>query len=65
LLRLYGRARDRACARKAEKTLEAKFNVRAFHDAVLEFGSVPLPAVTARIDRFITENGKGPYPDME
>jgi hypothetical protein len=21
--------------------------------------------VTARIDRFIAENGKGPYPDME
>jgi uncharacterized protein (DUF885 family) len=42
-----------------------KFNIRAFHDAVLELGSVPLPVVTARIDRFITENGKGPYPDME
>jgi Bacterial protein of unknown function (DUF885) len=25
----------------------------------------PLPVVTARIDRFITEGGKGPYPDME
>ena len=35
------------------------------HDAVLELGSVPLPVVTARIDRFITEDGKGPYPDME
>jgi hypothetical protein len=32
---------------------------------VLELGSVPLPAVTARIDRFIAEDGKGPYPDME
>jgi uncharacterized protein (DUF885 family) len=36
---------------KAEKTLGTKFNIRAFHDAVL--------------DRFITEGGKGPYPDME
>ena len=43
----------------------SKFNIRAFHDAVLEFGSVPLPVVIARIDRFITEDGKGPYPDME
>ena len=42
-----------------------KFNIRAFHDAVLELGSVPLPVVTARIDRFIAEGGKGPYPDME
>jgi uncharacterized protein (DUF885 family) len=50
---------------KAEKTLGAKFNIRAFHDAVLELGSVQLPVVTARIDRFIAEDGKGPYPDME
>jgi hypothetical protein len=42
-----------------------KFNIRVFHDAVLELGSVPLPVVTARIDRFIAEGGKGPYPDME
>ena len=49
----------------AEKTLGAKFNIRAFHDAVLEFGSVPLPVVTARVDRFVFEHGKGPYPDME
>ena len=48
-----------------EKTLGTKFNIRAFHDAVLELGSVPLPVVTARIDRFIIEGGKGPYPDME
>ena len=50
---------------KAEKTLGANFNLRAFHDAVLELGSVPLPVLTARIDRFIAEGGKGPYPDME
>jgi uncharacterized protein (DUF885 family) len=49
----------------AEKTLGAKFNIRAFHDAVLELGSVPLPVVTARIERFITEDGKGPYPAMD
>jgi len=32
---------------------------------VLDLGSVPLPVVTARIDRFIAEDGKHPYPDME
>jgi len=26
---------------------------------------VPLPVVGTRIDRFIAESGKGPYPDME
>jgi uncharacterized protein (DUF885 family) len=50
---------------KAEKALGARFNVRAFHDAVLALGSVPLPVLTARIDRFIAEGGKGPYPDLE
>jgi uncharacterized protein (DUF885 family) len=50
---------------KAEAALGAKFNVRAFHDTVLELGSVPLPLLEARIDRFIAEGGAGPYPDME
>jgi uncharacterized protein (DUF885 family) len=50
---------------KAEKALGAHFNVRAFHDTVLELGSVPLPVLAARIDRFIAEGGKGPYPDLE
>jgi uncharacterized protein (DUF885 family) len=50
---------------KAEQALGAKFNLRAFHDTVLELGSVPLPVLTARIDRFIAEGGKGPYPDLE
>jgi hypothetical protein len=26
---------------------------------------VPLPVLDKRIDRFIAEGGKGPYPDME
>ena len=34
-------------------------------DAPLELGSVPLPVVTARIDRFIADDGEGPYSDME
>ena len=50
---------------KTEKALGYRFNIRAFHDTVLELGSVPLPVLTARIDRFIAEGGKGPYPDEE
>ena len=50
---------------RAEQALGEHFNIRAFHDAVLELGSVPLPVLTARIERFIAEGGKGPYPDME
>jgi uncharacterized protein (DUF885 family) len=55
---LEGRAR-------AEKALGERFNMRAFHDTVLELGSVPLPVLKTRIDRFIAEGGRGPYPDME
>jgi uncharacterized protein (DUF885 family) len=50
---------------KAEVALGPKFNIRAFHDAVLELGSVPLPVLTAHIDAFIAKGGVGPYPDME
>ncbi|MBV9693450.1 MAG: DUF885 family protein, partial [Alphaproteobacteria bacterium] len=50
---------------KAEAALGPKFNIRAFHDTVLQMGSVPLPVLEARIDRFIAEGGKGPYPDEE
>ena len=50
---------------KAEKALGPKFNIRNFHDAVLELGSVPLPVMAARVDQLIAEGGKGPYPDEE
>jgi uncharacterized protein (DUF885 family) len=50
---------------KAQKALGAKFNLRAFHDAVLELGSVPLAVLDARIDHFIADGGKGPYPELE
>jgi uncharacterized protein (DUF885 family) len=50
---------------KAEAALGPKFNIRAFHDAVLELGSVPLSVLEARIDRFIAEGGTGPYPELE
>ena len=55
---LEGRAR-------AEKALGDRFNIRAFHDAVLSMGSVPLPVLQKRIDQFIDDGGRGPYPDME
>jgi len=48
---------------RAEKALGEKFYIRNFHDTVLELGSVPLPVLDARIDRFIAEGGKSPYGD--
>jgi uncharacterized protein (DUF885 family) len=50
---------------RAEKALGPRFDIRAFHDAVLQMGSVPLPVLIARIDRFIADGGRGPYPDEE
>ncbi|MGZ6015943.1 MAG: DUF885 domain-containing protein, partial [Phenylobacterium sp.] len=47
---------------KAEKALGPKFDIRAFHDTVLSMGSVPIPVLKARIDRFIAEGGKDPMP---
>ena len=47
---------------KAQAALGARFDVRAFHDTVLSLGSVPLPVLDARIDRFIADGGKSPYP---
>ena len=46
---------------KAEKALGDKFDIRHFHDTVLSMGSVPLPVLEARIDRFIAEGGPSPY----
>jgi uncharacterized protein (DUF885 family) len=46
---------------KAEKALGAKFDIRHFHDTVLSTGSVPLPVLEQRIDRFIADGG--PEPD--
>ena len=51
--------------RKAESALRDKFNIRAFHDAVLALGCVPLPVLAAHIDELIAKGGRGPYPDME
>jgi uncharacterized protein (DUF885 family) len=48
--------------RKAEAALGQKFDLRAFHDTVLQLGSVPLPVLRARIDTFIADGGKSPYP---
>jgi len=46
---------------KAEQALGPKFDLRHFHDTVLQIGSVPLPVLQQRIDRFIAEGG--PEPD--
>ena len=46
---------------RAEKALGATFDIRHFHDTILSTGSVPLPVLQKRIERFIAEGG--PEPD--
>jgi uncharacterized protein (DUF885 family) len=48
--------------KKAEQDLGPKFDIRHFHDTILALGSVPLPVLEKRIDRFIAEGG--PEPDF-
>lgn len=45
---------------EAEAALGPRFDLRAFHDTVLSLGSVTLPQLEARINRFIAEGGKPP-----
>jgi uncharacterized protein (DUF885 family) len=40
---------------KAEKSLGEKFDIRAFHDALLSEGTLTLPLLEKRVDRFIAE----------
>nr|WP_249405192.1 DUF885 family protein [Stenotrophomonas sp. CFBP 13725] len=40
---------------QAERELGEKFDIKAFHDAVLEQGSVPLPVLEQQIQAFIAE----------
>ncbi|KQQ36183.1 hypothetical protein ASF61_08280 [Duganella sp. Leaf126] len=51
--------------RKAEAALGQKFDIRNFHDTVLQLGSVPLPVLESRIDQFIKDGGKSPYPSLD
>jgi uncharacterized protein (DUF885 family) len=45
---------------RAEQALGPKFDLRAFHDTLLSLGSVPLPLLAQRIDRFVAEGGPEP-----
>ncbi len=49
----------------AQEALGGKFNLRAFHDAVLATGGLPLPVLDEYLEAWIKGGGVGPYPEME
>jgi len=53
-----GELRIRAMRAKAERELGAAFDVRAFHDAVLGAGAIPLDVLSTRIDAWIAERAQ-------
>jgi len=44
-----------ALRRQAEEALGDDFDVREFHDRVLEHGTIPLPALRAHVERWLAE----------
>ena len=54
-----GELKIRELRRVAEEALGDAFDVRAFHDAVLANGSLPLPILQREVDRFIERAANG------
>jgi uncharacterized protein (DUF885 family) len=48
-----GQLRIRAMRAKAEQQLGERFDLRAFHDALLDAGALPMLVLEAKIDRWI------------
>ena len=46
---MLGMLEIRKARDEAEKTMGAKFDIKAFHDRVLEDGGVPLTFLTAKV----------------
>jgi uncharacterized protein (DUF885 family) len=54
-----GELKIRELRQKAETALDDRFDIRRFHDAVLQNGPVLLPVLEAQIDDFVTgEKGR-------
>jgi uncharacterized protein (DUF885 family) len=50
---MIGRLEIERLRREAEKRLGTRFDIREFHDRVLENGAVPLPMLRAHIEKWV------------
>jgi uncharacterized protein (DUF885 family) len=55
-----GEMQIRRHRREAEEKLGAAFDQRTFHDAILALGSVPLPVLEQRMQKFIADGARNP-----
>ncbi len=55
---MLGNLEIRRLRAQAERGLGARFDLRAFHDRVLEDGSVPLSLLRAKIERWVAQGGR-------
>ena len=46
--------------KQSEAALGSRFDIRQFHEQVLDSGALPLPVLEAKIDRWIARGGGGP-----
>jgi uncharacterized protein (DUF885 family) len=54
-----GEIEIRALRRRAEQALGSRFDIRAFHDAVLGQGGVTLPVLARQVDAYVAR-ARGP-----
>ncbi|MCC5823724.1 MAG: DUF885 domain-containing protein [Phycisphaerales bacterium] len=52
---MMGQLKIRELRARAEQRLGDRFDLRSFHDALLDAGAIPLPVLEAKIDRWIAD----------
>jgi len=54
---MIGRSEILRLREQAKAALGSRFDIRVFHDRVLEYGTVPLSLLRTRIERWIAAGG--------